>query len=354
VLPNDAYVRGASAHAFVRALDDRLARVAGVESASVSTAVPLGFSERRAFAPDAHAASGAPESVTVTWTAGAYFTALGIPVIRGRALAPTDDASAPPVVLVSDALARKYWPGEDAVGKRLKWGLATSEAPWMTIVGVAGDVYDGPLGSTPFPHVYVPYAQIADEELDMGPASNSSFGRSLVAAMRSSRDPADLLRAATAEVRAIDPSLPITDVATMEERLAQGVAPQRFAMAVLGGFAAVALLLAAVGLYGVLAIGVTQRTRELGVRLALGASRGAVFRLVVGQGVLLAGAGIAAGLLAAFWATRAMASMLYGVSAHDAAAFVAAPLLLLLAAGLASYLPARRAAGVNPVDALRG
>ena len=352
-LPNDAYREPAAAKSFVRTMQERIARLPGVRAASLSTAVPTFFSEQRAFTPETRTPAAAPESVTATWTLGRYFEVMGIPLLRGRVVGDADGPGGQLVAVVSASLARRHWPGADAVGKRLKWGVAQSSAPWMTIVGVVGDVNDGPLGSRPRPHVYVPYLQMADDELDEVARAGSSFGRAFVASLSSEREPGELARSAIAEIHNLDAALAVAGVTTMEERLAAGVAAQRFSMALLAAFALAALSLAAVGLYGVLALGVAQRVREIGVRMALGASRGDVARLVVRQGMRLVVAGLCVGLAGAAAFSRVLSSALYETTTHDPLAFFIAPAVLAVTALLSSYLPARRAARVDPVVALR-
>ena len=218
-------------------------------------------------------------------------------MVRGRNFTPEEQREDRGAVIISKNVADRYWPGEDPMGKRLKWGIAESRSPWLTIVGVAGDVVDGPLGSEPAIHAYVPYPETPDEAL--------------------------------------------------------AAAPQRFSAAVLTGFAAGALLMAAVGLYGVLAFVVAQRTREIGVRLALGAPPARVLGQVVERGMRLVAIGLLLGLATAVGTARLPGSFLYETDTYDLVTFVTVPALLALVSLAACYLPARRAAAVDPMVALR-
>jgi ABC-type antimicrobial peptide transport system permease subunit len=223
----------------------------------------------------------------------------------------------------------------------------------MEVVGVVGDVHDGPLGSEPRPHVYVPLEQMHDSEFDQGVAVGGSGARSFFVALVGPDDPTRLAGAAVEALRDIDPSLPVTDVQTMAQVVARGVASRRFSMAIVSAFGVVALLLAAIGLYGVLAYRVAARRREIGVRVALGADRAQVVRSVLGDGLLLVLGGAGLGLLGAAGLARFLQSVLYETSARDPWAFAAAPLVLVVAALAASYLPALRASRVDPMRALR-
>ena len=349
-LPAQGYPGADRVAAFARAVHERARELPGTRAASVSSDVPLESGERRAFAPDVPAGSGAPTSVALTWTFGDYFRTLGIPLVRGRAFTPEEDTEVRPVVVVSESLARQFWPGQDPIGKRLKWGLASSRTPWLTIVGVVGDVHDGPIGVEPTIHAYAPFSHLVPELRDFTIA-NATID--LRVALLAAGDPATLAQPARRLVAAIDPSLPVTKMATMEQQVADTVAPQRFSMLVLAAFAGGALLLAAIGLYGVLAFAVAQRTREIGVRIALGASHGGVLRMVVRQGMTLVAVGLVVGLVLAFAVTRAMTSLLYRTEPFDPVTFAAVPLVLAAVALLACYLPARRASRVEPVVALR-
>jgi len=271
-----------------------------------------------------------------------YLRTMGIPLRHGRHLEDRDDAETLPVVVVNEAMARRHWPGENALGKRFRLGGNESESPWLIIVGVAGDVRQMGLEVPGRAEMYVPYRQVAP--FLFAP-------RDL--AIRTAGDPLSLAAAVRREIWAVDKEQPVSRVRTMEEILEIEVSQRRFQTSLLTVFAALALLLAALGIYGVLAYGVTQRTGEIGVRLALGAGQSQVVRLVVGQGLQLAGLGVLLGLAASFAVTRLLDKLLFGVIPTDLGTFAAVTFGLLAIAALASYLPAQRAARVDPMTALR-
>lgn len=268
-----------------------------------------------------------------------YFSVLGMRVVAGRGFSPADRADAPPVVIVNQAMANRHWPGGDAVGRQLKFGRSDSSSPWRTVVGVVADVRHRGLD------------QPAQEEMFL-PFDQSPTG-AMYLTLRPSQTTGDAATVLREHLAALDATLPLGDVATLKDRLSGLLGPRRVTVGLLSGFAMFALLLAAVGLYGVVAYIVGHRTREIGVRIALGATGRDVVRLVVGQGVRLTGLGIVLGLGAAVFLTRFLASMLYGVSPTDPATFMGVALVLGAVALIASYLPARRAARVQPMSVLR-
>jgi putative ABC transport system permease protein len=354
-LPFAAYNNATSIRSFYRSLHERLEAIPGVRAASISSDIPLvGDGERRAFTPERVGdAGGLPPSVAVTWVRGDHFGTFGIPVLGGRTLLPEEETENRLVALVSRGLASRFWPGEDPVGKRLRWGLATdpqNTSPWMNIVGVVGDVVDGPLGAEPIFHVYVPYSEVADQWLG---SPLSLVQRTLTVAIRSDTDLRRLVAPVRSAIASLDPALAVTDVQTLADVAANASAPQRFSASVLGTFAVGALVIAAVGLYGVLAFGVSQRTREIGVRIALGAEAPSVVGLIVRHGMLLTGGGIAAGAAGAVVAARFLRTIVYETSIYDPLTLVIVPVVLALVALVACYLPARRAARIDPVVALR-
>jgi len=272
-----------------------------------------------------------------------YFETLGMPLERGRFFTAADTEKAPAVVVINATMAKTYFPGENPLGKRLQVGATPeSDVPWMEVVGVVGDVRQG-LDLDPKAEMYLPYRQ-ADQVLPV-------FQLSIV--MRTATDPmlqASALRSALAE---IDPNQPLVRVRTMEENMAATVAQPRFRTWLIGIFAGLALILAGVGVYGVMSYTVTQRTSEIGIRVTLGAQPEDVFRIVVGEGLRLALTGVGAGILGALALTRLLRSFLYGVSAYDPLTFVGVALILTLVAVAASFFPARRATLVDPMVALR-
>jgi putative ABC transport system permease protein len=268
-----------------------------------------------------------------------YFKTMGIALRQGRALQPSDDANAPPVVVINETMARSFWPNESPLGKRIRLFGATLNEPLTEIVGVVRDVALHQLNEETQPEAYYSQAQ--------GPARTMSL------VVRTATDPLALASAVRREAHALDSAAPVFDVRAAEQTLGQTVAQPRFNLILLGLFALVALSLAAVGIYGVLANAVRQRTHEMGVRLALGARPGAVFRLVIRQGMGLAGVGIGIGLSGAFALTRYLESLLYEVKPADPLTFGGVVLLLLGVALLACWIPARRATKVDPIVALR-
>jgi predicted permease len=276
-----------------------------------------------------------PGSALISVAPG-YFEALGWPVLAGRTFTAADGPSAPPVAIVNACFARRLFAGRDPVGRGVRWN---DQAPWTTVVGVVGDVRHVGLERDPEPELFLPFAQ--------RPTSG------LALAARTFIDPAALAAAVRGEIKALDRELPVFDLATMEERLARQTAPRRFELLLIGSFAATALVLAALGVYGVVAYTVSQGAREIGLRIALGAEPAQIRRAVVRRGLLLAACGVVPGLAGGYALTRFIASALYGVSPRDGATFGTATAVILGVSTLASWLPARRAARIDPVQALR-
>ena len=270
-----------------------------------------------------------------------YFQTMGIPILEGRGFTEADDAKAPPVVVVSQAFARRYFPNENPVGKRIRPAAGAGRPfPWREIVGVVGNVRDRGLAHTPGPVFYAPYNQ-----LPLSLAVNF--------VVRTQGNPRGLVSLARSDMASMNPHIPLYHIETMEQYLASSAAQARFNAVLLGIFAALALLLASVGLYGVISYSVAQRTHEIGIRMAVGAGRNDVLRMVIGQGLKLAVIGAAVGIAGALALTRLLASMLYGVNPTDLATYVAVSLILIAVALVACYIPARRAMRVDPMLALR-
>jgi predicted permease len=245
-----------------------------------------------------------------------------------------NDPQPAPAVLINETMARQYWPNEDPLGRRLR----IIESPWLTVVGVVGDVHHNGLNTPPNPEMYMSHLQ--------------EPGGALAVMVRTSGDPLQLATTARAEIKALDKDLPVT-LTTMDQIFSNSVAGQRFNALLLGVFAALALVLATVGVFGVINYSVAQRTREIGIRIALGAQRRDVFKLVVGQGLILALVGVAIGSLGAFAMMRLITRLLFGVSPTDSSTFVLVSILVTVVATLACYIPARRATKVDPLVALR-
>jgi predicted permease len=327
----------------VKFYNDLLRRVEaqpGVERASLVRFSQLGFSyaQFQVFAEGKGAADGDEgTSVGFNVVGPNFFKTMETPLVRGREFTEADRKGAPGIVVLNETLAAMLWPGQDALGKRVS--LEGPKGPFLEVVGVARDSKYRSLGETPRPYVYHPVLQSYDPKMTL--------------VVRTKGEPQSVAGAVREQIRALDPNLPVADVKTLRDQLDLSLFPSRVAAWTLGGFGVLALLLAAIGLYGVVAYSVAQRTREIGVRMALGAKEKDVLRLVLGEGLFVIGIGLVIGLLLAFAATRVIAGFLYGVGATDALTFAGVPLLLGLVAVVASYIPARRATKVDPLVALR-
>ena len=269
-----------------------------------------------------------------------FFSTLGAPLLRGRFFSAEDGANAPRVAIVNDAMARRLWPDGEAVGRRFKLGPVESGAPWFTVAGIVGDMRRQGLEAEPIPQMFVPLAQ--------------DPSRLVAVVVRTTlEDPLKLLDSLRAAASAVDPSVPVYGASTLESRVDQFLAERRFETQLLIGFSGAALLIAAVGIYGLIQYSVVSRTREIGIRMAVGAPAGRIFGMVIREGLRLSAAGIAIGLAGALAMGRAISSLLYGVGASDPATFAAVSITLLAVAAAACYFPARRAMKIQPLIALR-
>jgi predicted permease len=345
------YEGNEAVRAFFERLVDRAERIPGVRSAAVIKALPmtqLEIGDWSFLREGRYSLPPKQEDWNLAyWQAVGprYFETMRMPVLRGRGIERGDRLGAPGVAVVNRTLARQAWPDGEAIGQRLLMGGGSTDSVWRTVVGIVGDVRHRGLDTEPRPEIYLPHAQF--------PAGTGPALRTMRLALRVAGDPAAVaapLRAALAE---LDPDIPLTEVQTMEEALGVWAAERRLTMLVVAAFALLALALGAVGVYGVMAHLVTQRTREIGIRIALGAVPREILRLVVSQGVRLALLGIAAGLLGAFGASRLLTRLLFQVAPTDMPTFVATALTLALVAVAASLIPAVRAVRTDPVDALR-
>jgi putative ABC transport system permease protein len=351
-LPASAYGLGTDIRSFYQRLLERVDRLPGVVASAASTDLPLSVRERRAFTLDAQPAASAelPHVVAHDWVLGRYFESMGINLVRGRFISQQDTQQSEPIVVINETMAKRFWPGQDPIDQRLAWGGPNNHSRWMRIVGIVADVKQGPLNTETFSQTYQPWVQLGDQMI----AENIVGAlRSLKIIVRTDGDPLTTASAVQAQVRALDPSLPVAQVRTMEAVVQESASPQRFNTLLLGGFAAVALMLAALGMGGVLATAVSRRTQEIGVRMALGAQRLDLLRMVIRQGMTLAFVGLAIGVPAAFLLTRFMSGLLFEIGVHDPVTFAGAIAVLVSVATLACYIPARRATKVEPVVALR-
>ena len=327
---------------FYQQLWERIRRVPGVEAAGGVSALPLtgGIGWGGITIEGYNPASGQSMiQADLRAASVGYFETMRIPLISGRFFTEQDTKESAQAVIVDENLARTYWPGTVPIGRRLKMGGANSKAPWLTVIGVVGNVKH--------------YALDADSRVALYLSHLQFTINSLSVAVRTTNDPLSLAAAVTREARAIDPNVPIYDVKSMEQLLSASLARRRFAMLSLVLFAALAVLLASVGIYGVMSYMVAERTREIGIRMAMGAETRNVLKLVIKQGMSLAGVGVGIGLAGAAVMTRVMTNLLFGVRASDPLTFAVIALLLVAVALLACYLPARRAAKVDPMVALR-
>jgi putative ABC transport system permease protein len=347
-LPKEPYTQADQLRNFYRDLIGRAANLPGVSSTGLSSDLPLSAQETETVHEiDGHKVnSGSPLPLHRSWVMGDYLTALKVPLINGRLLSPQDLPNVQQVAVISQQMAQRFWPGQDAIGKQLKVGPSAV----LTVVGVVGDVKDGPLETESIPHIYTPYLQESDK-LVGHPTWTGLRSMNLVVSTQA--DPSILTAPIRSLIWNLDPQLTTTNVATLQETIQDSVLPQRFNMFLLLIFAAVAVFLAMVGIYGVISYGVTQRTREIGVRIALGAKPVTILSLILREGATLALWGAMLGLVVAFIAARLLRSLLFGVGALDPLTFIGASTVLVLVALFACFVPARRAMRINPNAALR-
>ena len=343
VLPDGKYPDLTRRSAFYGDLLQRVEALPGVNSAAVTTNLPL-YRQGNSLGTEIEGRPAPPPGqeivITTRVVSPKYLTTMGIPLLKGRQFGPEETAKMPGAVIISETMARRYWPGEDPLGKRLTPGRNTGPDDWFQIIGIAKDVRQFELNADPKPQMYIPYVQ-----------ADFFAPRDLV--VKTDVDPIGMAATVRRTVWEIDKDQPVSNIKTMEEIAAESVSRQRFSMLLLTIFAAVALVLAAVGIYGVMSYSVTQRRSEIGIRMALGAQKSDVLKLTVGSGLKLVLIGVVFGLVGAFALTRLMASLLFGVGATDPGTFIAISLVLIGVALLANYIPARRATKVDPLAALR-
>ncbi len=341
-LPVSRYDSDSRIRVFGSELLERIENLPGVRAVGSINYLPMSNVGRAAFFD----IEGRPQVRTGdrpgSWTnvvGGRYFEAMGIPLLRGRVPGATDTETTEPVFVIDQRLARLYWPGQDPIGARLVWRSDGGGGLSGEIVGVVGSVRWIGAATNPPPTTYFWFPQ--------------KPGRELTIVAHTVGSPVDMAAAIAAQVKAIDPQQPVAEIRPMRDFVSDDLARPRFTMLLLGAFAVAALLLAAIGVYGVIAFGVTQRTREIGVRIALGAQRGDVLRLVMQRTALLIGTGLAVGMVSVFALSRVVAGLIHEIKPTDPATLLAAALLFAVIAMLATYLPARRATRVDPIVALR-
>ena len=333
-----------SRETFYATVLERLQSLPGIESVGMVMSLPLsGSSMNRGFQVDGRPAPKADENVTMDYqiVSPAYFSTLQIPIKRGRAFSETDTATTERVIVLNETMARRYWPNDDPIGKRMAIGESEKDTSWRTIVGIVGDVRHASLSEAPVPTAFISYRQ------DLESWSRMGF------VIRSRIEAANLTSTVRRELAAVDPGQPVYAVQPLDNLLQSSVAQRRFIMLLLLALSGIALTLAVIGIYGVLSFSVTERTREIGIRMALGARAGDVLRMVLNQGMRVTLAGIVIGLGCAFALTRLLASLLFEVSPTDVRTFSVVAALLAAVALFACYIPARRATKVDPLVALR-
>ena len=341
-LPPRKYPEDAQRISFFQRLIERVSTLPGVQAVGAGNVIPLSDNDFvLAFEIDGRPPlpPGASQSTNFYAVSADYFKAMGIPLLRGRVIGAGDTKDSPHVAVINETMAKKLFPGEDPLGKRMTFGRNDKQPDWYEIVGIVGDVKHYGLDQATTMQTYEPYTQQTFPYMTL--------------VVRTAGEPTNLNAAIRSEVLSLDKEQPVSSTKTLKQFFSASIAQQQFSMLLLAVFAGVALVLAAVGIYGVLSYAVTQRTHEIGIRMALGAGRRDVIRLIVGKGMLLTLIGIGGGVAAAFGLTRLMASLLFGVTATDVATFASVAGVLLAVALFACLIPARRATRVDPLVALR-
>src|SRR5580658_1497011 len=335
---------------FIRDVIRRVATIPGIDRVAMTSDLPGARPTITAALVIEDRATDSSQGLTaeVIRVSPDYFTLMQSPLIRGRFFLESDESGKQEVAIIDETTARRYWSGIDPVGRRLRLDRNTGSQrgnpslPWVIVVGIVKDMKQDGLDTDGVPHIFRPiYQQSGRRSQDMSVVARTSLPASLLESQIRS------------EIQAVDPGLPVFNVRSMTDVMDVSIAPRRFSAGLVGVFAAVAMLLSSIGIYGLLAYMVGQRSREIGIRVALGAQRSDILKLILGKGLLLAGAGIGIGLVLAAAAAPMIATLLYGVHAIDVTVFATVPLVLMIVAFLATYIPARRATMVDPIIALR-
>jgi len=346
-LPQASYQRPEQVIAFFEGLLASVRSLPGVKVAGAVRSLPLGSTigdwglQIEGFVPPPGTNAKGDWQIA---TPG-YLEAIGERIIRGRGITPEDRTDSQPVALINEDMARKYWPGQDPLGHRIRLGGDSPDRPWVTVVGIVGDVRHNELTGVVKEKFYIPHTQWH--------RSSGNPIRSMTLVLKTSADPASLTSPVRAELRRLDPNLPVADIRTMEDVVGSTLSTPRFTGMLLLVFALLALVLSAIGIYGVLSYVVSRRTREIGIRVAIGAGRLQVLQMVLGQGIALTLTGVVIGIGIAIWASTLMRDMLHGVKPGDPVTFAAVGAVLTVVAILASLVPALRATRVDPVIALK-
>ncbi|HWP43478.1 MAG TPA: ABC transporter permease, partial [Blastocatellia bacterium] len=340
-LPRAKYSESHQVLAFYDQLLNRIRSLPGVEKAAATTSLPLGIvNTDTSFIIEGRPAPqpGEEPGAWYSQVTPDYFAAMGMRLVKGRVFDERDHANSPLVIVINETMARRYWPDEDPIGKRIA-GDSGEKPNWREIVGVVADVKHFGLDTEARPTMFFPFSQVPS--------------RAVFLTVRTTSEPMSLVAAVKSQITSLDKDLAASRIATMAEMVSRSVSQPRFVLLLLGVFATLALALAAVGIYGVISYSVTQRTHEIGIRMALGAGSSDVMRLIVGRGMGLTAAGVGIGIVGSLLLTRVMESLLFGVSATDWGTYAVITVMLTLVAMIASYIPARRATRVDPIKALR-
>jgi putative ABC transport system permease protein len=342
-LPQFLYATPQQWTAFSNELLARLHAQPGLRDSALAAPLPMDRQGEASFAfsivGDPPLPPGKSPTADYATVSPDYFPMMRIPLLRGRFFSDADSPSSPKVAIISEALARRYFPNQDPLGRQMRFGFPPNSNVSREIVGIVGDIRDVALSRKPGPMMYVPFAQAP------------LYGSEVV--VRSSLSASSVAAGIRQAVGSIDKSLPVTDIESLSDALGQSISQERFRTFLLASFSAIALVLAAVGIFGVISYSAAQRTHEIGIRIALGAERRDVLRLILGQGTKLALVALGIGVVAAFLLTRLMSSLLYSISATDPLTFASVTIILLSVALTACYIPARRAMRVDPIVALR-